>query len=138
MGVVFQKWVTRSNLRDNPQNIYVFGDNVQRSGMGGQAKEMRGEPNALGVVTKWAPSLAARAFFDDSAACKMRVERDLLRVQKVLDLGKTVVVPADGIGTGLAHLHIVAPTLDRFIKDWFKGRAKPKPHPDFDRNRRRA
>ncbi|ARQ95309.1 hypothetical protein [Bradyrhizobium phage BDU-MI-1] len=124
--ITFQKFITRSDLRANPDKVYVFGDNVQRSGLGGQAKEMRGEPNAIGVVTKWAPSLAPRAFFDDTAACKMLVERDLLKVQQALDHGKTVVVPTDGIGTGLARLHIVAPNLDRFIKDWFKGRASTK------------
>jgi len=112
MPIEFQQWI-----------IYVFGDNVQRSGLGGQAKEMRGEPNAIGVVTKWAPSMAARAFFDDTAACKVLVERDLLRVQQALDHRRTVVVPADGIGTGLSRLSSCAPNLDRFIKQWFKGRA---------------
>jgi len=123
MPIEFQQWITRQDLRANPGKIYVFGDNVQRSGLGGQAKEMRGEPNAIGVVTKWAPSMAARAFFDDTAACKVLVERDLLRVQQALDHRRTVVVPADGIGTGLSRLSSCAPNLDRFIKQWFKGRA---------------
>ncbi len=41
-------------------------DSVQRHGLAGQAKEMRGEPNAIGVATKWAPSTNPKAFFDDS------------------------------------------------------------------------
>jgi hypothetical protein len=123
MPIEFQQWITRQDLRANTDKIYVFGDNVQRSGLGGQAKEMRGEPNAIGVVTKWAPSMAARAFFDDTAACKMLVERDLLRVQQALDHGRTVVVPADGIGTGLSRLPQLAPNLDVYIKQWFRGRA---------------
>lgn len=123
MPIETQQWITRSDLRANPDKIYVFGDNVQRSGLGGQAKEMRGEPNAIGVVTKWAPSMSARAFFDDTAACKMLVERDLLRIQQALDHRRTVVVPADGIGTGLSRLSSCAPNLDRFIKDWFRARA---------------
>jgi hypothetical protein len=123
MPIELQQWITRQDLRANPDKIYVFGDNVQRSGLGGQAKEMRGEPNAIGVVTKWAPSMVARAFFDDTAACKVLVERDLLVVQRALDRGRTVVVPADGIGTGLSRLPQYAPNLDRFIKEWFRGRA---------------
>ena len=83
---------------------------------------MRNEPNAIGVVTKWAPSMSSGSFFDDTSACKMLVERDLLRVQQALDGGKTVVVPSDGIGTGLARLRHVAPHLDRYIPNWFKGR----------------
>ena len=72
--------------------------------------------NAIGVVTD-------RAFFDDTASCKRLVERDLLRVQQALDLGRTVVVPAYVIGTGLSRLSSCAPRVDMFIKDWFRGRA---------------
>lgn len=123
MPIAFQQWITRNNLRDNRDKIYVFGDNVQRSGFAGQAKEMRGEPNAIGIVTKWAPSMAARAFFDDTAACKVLVDRDLLVVEQALDRGRTVVVPADGIGTGLSRLSQYAPNLDAFIKEWFRSRS---------------
>jgi hypothetical protein len=122
MPIETKTWITRQDLRDNRDKIYVFGDNVQRSGLGGQAKEMRGEPNALGVVTKWSPSMSARALFDDTCACKMMVERDLLRVQQALDYGRTVVVPADGIGTGLSRLSKYAPNLDAFINEWFRSR----------------
>lgn len=123
MPIAFQQWITRNNLRDNRDKIYVFGDNVQRSGFAGQAKEMRGQPNAIGIVTKWAPSMAARAFFDDTAACKVLVDRDLLVVEQALDRGRTVVVPADGIGTGLSRLSQYAPNLDAFIKEWFRSRS---------------
>ncbi|SDK39192.1 hypothetical protein [Bradyrhizobium ottawaense] len=122
MPVVFQNWITRNDLLDNRDKMYVFGDNVQRTGFAGQAKEMRGEPNAIGVVTKWAPSMQPTAFFDDTAACKMLVERDLLLVQQALDRGRTVVVPADGIGTGLSRLPKYAPNLDAFIKEWLRSR----------------
>jgi len=39
----------------------------------------------------------------------MLVERDLLVVQQALDRGRTVVVPADGIGTGLSRLLLGIP-----------------------------
>jgi hypothetical protein len=41
------------------------------------------------------------AFLNDTAACRMLDDRDLLRVQRELDRGRPVVVPADG--TGLAR-----------------------------------
>ncbi|WP_316200871.1 MULTISPECIES: hypothetical protein [unclassified Bradyrhizobium] len=124
MSIVRQKWITRKDLRDNPNQFYVFGDNVQRSGFGGQAKEMRGEPNAIGVATKWSPSMDSRAFFDDTLACRAIVERDLLTIDDRLRAGKTVVVPTDGIGTGLSQLPQRAPNLHHFIEGWFTVREK--------------
>jgi hypothetical protein len=122
MPIVFQQWIKRSDLRANPGTFYVFGDNVQREGFGGQAAYMRGEPNAIGVATKWSPSMQARAFFDDTLECKAIVKQDLERVQRLLDAGKTVVVPADGIGTGLSQLPKWAPHLYNFITNWFQER----------------
>jgi len=37
MPVVFQNWIARQDLRDNRDKIYIFGDNVQRTGLGGHA-----------------------------------------------------------------------------------------------------
>ncbi|MGJ4945036.1 hypothetical protein ACQR1W_31035 [Bradyrhizobium sp. HKCCYLS1011] len=124
MPIVRQKFISRKDLWDNPSKFYVFGDNVQRRGYGGQAKEMRGEPNAIGVATKWSPSMDANEFFDDTLACRAIVGRDLLKIDDLLRAGKTVVVPSDGIGTGLSQLPQRAPNLHRFIEDWFKGREK--------------
>ena len=45
--------------------VFVFGDNMERCGFGGQAAAMRGEPNAVGVPTKWAPGSAPADFFCD-------------------------------------------------------------------------
>lgn len=57
MIVLHQKFIFREDLQANPDVYYLFGDNVERRGLGGQAKEMRGEPNAIGVATK-APTAA--------------------------------------------------------------------------------
>jgi len=59
------KWITREELQRHPELIFVFGDNMLRKGFGGQAKEMRGEPNAVGVPVKWRPSRDAGAYFTD-------------------------------------------------------------------------
>jgi hypothetical protein len=47
--------IYRRDLRANPESLYLFGDNTKRVGIGGQAREMRGEPNAVGIATKNAP-----------------------------------------------------------------------------------
>lgn len=116
MPIVYQKWITRQDLRDNPKKIYIFGDNTRRVGMGGQAKEMRGEPNALGVATKWVGDNAAASFFSDTEGCMDVVTTDMAKVYALLIEGVTVVVPEDGIGTGLSRLPELAPKLDAAIK----------------------
>jgi len=50
MPILYQDQIKRDDLRAHPDRIYLFGDNVARQGRGGQAKEMRGEPNALGIA----------------------------------------------------------------------------------------
>ena len=113
MPLVFQKWITRDDLRNNPEHMYVFGDNVLRKGLRGQAKEMRGEPNAIGIPTKWEPTLRPEAFFKDSQFNDIRIhiEPDYNRVLDALQAGKTVVWPEDGIGTGLSRIPKTAPAL---------------------------
>ena|SRR5687768_10506382 len=122
MPIIRQKWIKRGDLRSNPDKRYVFGDNVRRIGLGGQAKEMRGEPNAIGVVTKYYPSMAPRSFFNDTAECMELVMQDLMVVQNALDQELKVVVPLDGIGAGLSRLPELAPRLYDYIVDWFAAR----------------
>lgn len=57
-------WYTPELLRANPDFTFVFGDNYQRKGKGGQAK-IRDEPNAMGLATKWAPDKHHLDYFSD-------------------------------------------------------------------------
>ena len=117
--LVFVKRITRDMLRAEPEARFVFGDNVARKGMGGQAKEMRGEPNAIGVVTKWGPSMVPGVFFsDDDHDATEHVGSDLLDVAHALSVGRTVYFPADGIGTGLSELPKRAPKLHAKIGEY--------------------
>jgi hypothetical protein len=49
-------------LRSHPDEIFVFGDNLERWGRGGAAA-VRGEPNAYGFVAKKAPKHADHVYF---------------------------------------------------------------------------
>lgn len=60
-----QKYITREDLKNNSKTIYLFGDNDYRKGLGGQAREMRGEPNAIGIRTKKYPSNQPKSFYTD-------------------------------------------------------------------------
>lgn len=117
MTVRYLKWITRQQLRAEREARFVFGDNAQRYGLGGQAREMRGEPNAIGVATLYAPG----DFYRDGAADALDiVAADLARVGRELSLGRLVYVPADGLGTGLAELTQRAPSLHRLIVAFFR------------------
>lgn len=96
-------------LRDEPDTIFVFGDNMKRVGMGGQAREMRGEPNAYGIPTKWSPGMSDSDFFcnDDYRF----VAPILIKAHTFLKSVDKIVWPSDGIGTGLAELAQRAPQI---------------------------
>ena len=117
MPVKYLDWVTRDMLRSEPDAIFVFGDNMARIGLGGQAREMRGEPNALGVATLYAPGDYYRA--KDPVALET-VTADLCAVSVHLVANRTVYVPRDGLGTGLARLPENAPELHRMIVAFFR------------------
>lgn len=108
---------TRADLRANPGTLYVFGDNMTGLGRAGQAAECRGEPNAVGVVTKWRPSNEPEAFFTDADLPKVRfaIQHAYRRLAKHLQAGGDVVFPADGLGTGLAQLPTRAPAIAAYI-----------------------
>lgn len=113
--IIYQKWIHRVDLQANPDVMYLFGDNMQRIGMGGQAKEMRGEPNAHGIATKVFPTMADNAFFSDENFYKyfdVLLEDFAGPISHVMN-GKTLVIPLDGLGTGLSQLPIRAPQLNK-------------------------
>lgn len=118
----YKGMVIRQFVRDNPAVIFVFGDNAIRRGLGGQAKEMRGEPNTVGVPTKWNPSRVEDAYFDDRdelgvARARVLIQQAFAVIESFLATGHDVVIPAAGLGTGLAELPTRAPSLHRFIID---------------------
>jgi hypothetical protein len=119
MPIILQKMIFREDLRANPQTLYLFGDNDSRKGLGGQAKEMRGEPNAVGVRTKHQPSNSSQAFWSDgNFDCnRAKIEHDLERAINHLRNGGIVIVPMDGLGTGLARLDEVAPLTFAYLRD---------------------
>ena len=113
MPLLYQKRILREHLQANPEVFFVFGDNVERRGLKGQAAAMRGMPNALGICTKWRPSNDPAAFFSDDRWEEIQpiLERDLEPVIKALKAHRIVVWPKDGIGTGLSRLPQKAPQV---------------------------
>lgn len=110
--------ITRQFIREHPDALFVYGDNMKQTGLGGQAKECRGEPNTLGIPTKWKPNKNPDAYFSDKdydeVMPTIMVKFNLLEIK--LKQGKDVYYPKMGIGTGLAKLPILAPRIHQKIQ----------------------
>lgn len=112
--VEFRQRITRGMLRAEPNTVFLFGDNLTGRGLGGQAKEMRGEPNAIGVPTKKAPHMGDSAFFTDAEydANVQAIDAALAKIPN----GAKVVIPSSGLGTGLAQLAERAPRTAAYLE----------------------
>lgn len=111
----YRKWITRDMLRSEPDRLFVFEDNMARIGLGGQAAEMRGEPNAIGIPTKWRPGSRTQDFFTDEDLPK--VANTIADAFVQLSGADYVVYPMDGVGTGLARL-TYAPSIYQLIANY--------------------
>jgi len=111
--------ITRTMLRAEPDTLFVFGDNMVERGRGGQAKEMRGEPNAVGIPTKHLPEMSERAFFrdEDLPIVYKKIDDAYMRLLFHIGKGGKVVWPSAGIGTGLAQLEKRAPAIWQLIEN---------------------
>lgn len=118
--IIQEEWFTKEQIRANPDTYFVFGDNEQRFGTGGQAKPCRGEPNCIGVRTKRWPSNHPDSFWTDICldSNKEMIKQDFKAVVQALKAGKTVIFPASGIGTGMSDLERKAPSTLLYIYEW--------------------
>ena len=111
-------FITREFIRLNPSILFVFGDNDERNGYGGMAKEFRGEPNAIGIRTKKAPRMDDAAFytddeFEDNAK---KIDEDIATIIRCMKIVYTILYIPEGIGKGLASLEEKAPQTFRYLE----------------------
>ncbi len=118
--ILFSGWLSSKLCEDNPELTFIFGDNLLRIGMGGQAI-IRNQPNAMGIATKRKPAMTPRSFFDEDSDDDLdAVLKDIGAVWHLLKQGKTVVIPVteDGdvsLGLERAKLPEKAPSIYRAI-----------------------
>ena len=112
------KIITRNKVKENPDVLYLFGDNLLRKGLGGQAKEMRGEPNTLGIVSKKYPSNKISSFYtdEDFYSWLQVFSADIKNLAEKINNSqyKALVIPQ--IGVGLADLPNKAPRIWKYLK----------------------
>ena len=112
--------ITREMVQADRCTVFCFGDNMEGRGLGGQAAVMRGEPNAIGVPTKWRPGRASGDYFTDAdwrdGDVRHAITEAFALMRRALDEGRDVVIPADGLGIGLAELPTRAPEMHARIE----------------------
>ena len=113
-----QKRFSIEDCNANPNSIYIFGNNLQAWGKGGQAI-IRDCPNTFGIPTKRLPSMNEDSFFNDEfdeyEAVKSAIEK--LIILKYTRKDTVFVFPEDGLGTGLAKMNIKSPKLFKYMND---------------------
>lgn len=111
--------ITRQAVKSNHQLLFVFGDNMTRRGMGGQAAAMRGEPNAIGIPTKWSPGWQDQDYFTDmvldSSQVMAAIDAGFETIRLTLQSGHSVVIPKAFIGTGYAQMPERSPRLYQYM-----------------------
>jgi hypothetical protein len=119
MDVIYLDHITRNDVRNNPEYLFIFGDNDDRRGYGGQAKEIRGEMNSYGICVKKTPDMSQNAFYtDDEYEYNVKkITNDINRIMDIVDefKYKGIVISSAGIGTGFAQLSKRAPKTEAFL-----------------------
>ena len=111
--------ITREFLRDNPNIIFVFGDNEGRVGYGGAAA-LRDEPNTYGFITKKDLGEAEPNFTADEYI-SVFVEEALKLKQKAAE-NQDKMFYISRLGAGLANKfkiweEVILPVLPKVLKD---------------------
>ena len=107
---------TRKSVEADKIRVYVFGDNMDKAGMAGQAC-IRGLDNAYGIPTKVHPCTSNQScyFSDHSFQENCRIIQ-----QAFNEIPNTTVVVNVNIGRGLAQMHETAPKTYKFLCDLLK------------------
>lgn len=127
--VRFQYRFNETYILNHPRCLFIFGDNLARAGIGGQARACRFQVNTIGIPTKSEP----HRYLTDSEEDLIKVYSRIVGVFAEIDeLSKFnafdfLVFPSDGIGTGLAKLEEAAPfinaklqeSLTNFVEYWY-------------------
>lgn len=110
MKIIIEELYTRKKVEDNPQNLYVFGENEAQQGttrIGAGQAVIRGLDNTFGFCTKE----SIMDFWSDKDYPNNinKIESD---IKALIDKSKefeVIVFPKMGLGTGLSALPSVAP-----------------------------
>lgn len=109
---------TEEIVKNNPNKLFVFGDNMLRYGKGGQAI-IRDFPNTIGIATKRAPRTDKEAYFSDADDEMDTMLQDIRKLYLIsrCNVFTHIVFPTKGIGTGRARMKSKSPMLYKMMKN---------------------
>ncbi|XWV25133.1 hypothetical protein QJ856_gp0643 [Tupanvirus deep ocean] len=114
--VIFKGYWTVADVNKYPHALFIYGDNNIKKGKGGQAI-IRDLPNTMGIPTKKSPSNHPDSFYND-----YEYEDNIRRINNAVNdiiqksqSYKYVVLPENGLGTGLAQLPKKAPKTYAYL-----------------------
>jgi hypothetical protein len=119
--IIRQAYYSLNACKAHSNMLFIYGDNQLRVGTKGQAC-IRPLPNAFGIITKKKPSYEEDAFFYDSdlTLFSKLIDADLNRLDILQKEYEFVVLPSDGLGTGLARLPTKAPQCFAYLAQRLK------------------
>ena len=118
---IFEGYWTRKQVAAQTDKVFLFGDNTNDrvnthyipSATQAVIREL---PNAIGIDTKKNRGTTESSYFTDADFDTFKIQVDNAIAQAKAS-GKTIVIPADGIGTGKAQLKERAPKLYKYLQD---------------------
>jgi len=109
---------TEIDVMKNSHKYFVFGDNFERWGKGGQAI-IRDLKNTIGLRTKKKPDNLSTSFLSDveySTNCQS-ILGDVLIIKEKNIIGEDIVMSKNGYGTGLAKMSERSPETFKYLND---------------------
>ena len=116
----FQGFWNRQQVASQTDKVFLFGDNTNDRTITKYVPSMtqaviRGLSNAIGIDTKKDRGTSTNSYLTDNDFDWFKNHVDT-QIQLAKDSGKTIVIPADGIGTGKAMLKEKAPKLFTYLQ----------------------
>lgn len=106
--------ITAKYLRNNPNEVFVFGDNFQHRGLGGAAL-LRNEANTYGFITKKFYNNKDSSFYHPDEYRDIYIDEIAKLVKVILKSNKTFLISK--LGAGLANrYHIFEEVIESYIK----------------------
>ena len=113
-------YITKNEIQQSYYTIYVFGDNLERKGLGGQASIARPFVTcgkAIGIPTKRKPTMEPDAFFSDKNDEIEAVNQSFLEIESKQNQGYHIIF-FPNIGAGLAELSRRSPKIHALIQQF--------------------
>ena len=116
-----EKIITKEYLLSHENEIFVFGDNLKRVGLGGAAA-LRYFPNTYGFITKKYPSNEDESFYTIEEY-RGAYEKEIVKIKKEIISKKDKTFLISKLGAGLANRYqifekIIEPNIKKDLSEF--------------------